>query len=152
MVEWIAPNLRLMGITYKKESFAARLKRLWESEPDYSLEKLAKIAAGKGHTLSAQAAHKWIHGKSVPTADKLRNIAKHYGVSREWLLFGDSPKNPTAMDIAHAADMLPEDDRRELARFAARLLDACKEVPMGTNHDQFVAALKALSATLRNPH
>jgi transcriptional regulator with XRE-family HTH domain len=152
MVDRFQPTVEAMGISYKKETFAARLKKLWEAEADHSLEKLGQIAAGKGKAVSPQGAHKWISGAAIPTADKLRNIAKHYGVTREWLLFGDAPRRPLAMDIAHAADLLPAEDLNELARFAARLLDACKEVPMGVSHDQFTSQLKTLSALLRKPH
>ncbi len=140
-----------MGIAYKKETFTARLKKLYEAEEGHKLEKLGQIA-GKGNPISPQGAQKWLTGKAVPTADKLKNIAGHYGVTREWLLFGDSPKRPLSMSIARAADLLPEQDAQELARFAARLLDTCKEVPQGYNHDQFTATLKALSADLRKPH
>jgi transcriptional regulator with XRE-family HTH domain len=153
MVDRFQPTVKPMGISYKKETFAARLKKLWEAETDHSLEKLGQIAAGKGKDpVSPQGAHKWIKGTSIPTADKLRNIAKYYGVTREWLLFGDSPRRPLAMDIAHAADLLSSEDLNELARYAARLLDACKEVPMGVDHDRFAAQLKVLSSLLRNPH
>jgi hypothetical protein len=140
----------LMGISYKKETFAARLKKLYEGEPDHSFAKLGKIAAGKGgKALSAQGAQKWVTGKAVPTPDKLRNIAKHYGVTREWLLFGDSPKRPTSMDIAAAADLLPEDDVNDLAKYALRLLEGCKPTSLGPEHDRFAASLAALSAVFR---
>lgn len=144
-------NISRMGNVFKKETFASRLTKLRDqdrSQPTY--EDIASFAAGKVVTpVSKQAVQKWFNGKSVPDPEALKNLAGHYGVTKEWLYFGDSPKNPISMDVARGVDLLPEDERREVAKDIFRRLDGVKDIKLGGEHDIFMGSLKTVADTLK---
>ncbi len=48
-----------------------------------------KHAGGAG--VSPQAAHKWLKGRVIPTADKIKTLAEWLGVSEHWLHYGPPP-------------------------------------------------------------
>lgn len=140
-----------MPNSYKKETFATRLEGLSGSGRHRTVyEELAKIAAGKGRkAVTKQAVARWIDGSATPDALSIENLAKHFSVSKEWLFFGDSAKHPISMDIAKAVDLIPENERLEVARDVARRLDNVQDIPLGTSHDSFTASLKILSEALK---
>jgi transcriptional regulator with XRE-family HTH domain len=45
----------------------------------------------KGDPVSAQTAHKWLTGRSIPTTDKLMTLADWLKVDMHWLHYGPSP-------------------------------------------------------------
>ena len=48
----------------------------------------------EGTPVTAQAVHKWITGKALPSQDKLRALALWLEVSPQWLRFGDPDTGP----------------------------------------------------------
>jgi transcriptional regulator with XRE-family HTH domain len=44
-----------------------------------------------GESVSAQTAHKWLTGRSIPTVDKLRTLAEWFKVDLHWLHYGPPP-------------------------------------------------------------
>ncbi|MYM81788.1 transcriptional regulator [Duganella sp. FT50W] len=44
-----------------------------------------------GDPVSAQTAHNWLAGRTIPTDDKLLILAKWLKVDQHWLHYGDSP-------------------------------------------------------------
>jgi transcriptional regulator with XRE-family HTH domain len=49
-----------------------------------------------GDGVSVQSAHKWLSGKSIPTADKLATLAHWLNVSPHWLHYGPPPDEAPA--------------------------------------------------------
>lgn len=45
----------------------------------------------RGSAVSAQTAHKWLTGRSIPTSDKLATLAQWLNVSEHWLHYGPPP-------------------------------------------------------------
>jgi transcriptional regulator with XRE-family HTH domain len=45
-----------------------------------------------GDGVSVQSAHKWLSGKSIPTADKLVTLARWLNVTEHWLHYGPPPE------------------------------------------------------------
>jgi transcriptional regulator with XRE-family HTH domain len=55
-----------------------------------------------GEPVSAQTAHKWLTGRTIPTRDKLGIIADWLGVDLHWLHYGPPPV--AHMPVASARD------------------------------------------------
>lgn len=140
-----------MRNSVKKESFACRLTTLKDhDERGITNEGIAKIAAGRRPPVSKQAVTKWFDGRSVPDPDSLANIARYFGVTKEWLYFGgSSPRRPASIDIAMGVDLLPEEDQREVAKDIARRLDGVEDIKLGGEHDSFVNGLRAAADALK---
>jgi transcriptional regulator with XRE-family HTH domain len=49
----------------------------------------------EGEAVSAQTAHNWIAGRTIPTNDKLVALAAWLRVDLHWLHYGDSPAKQT---------------------------------------------------------
>jgi transcriptional regulator with XRE-family HTH domain len=145
--------MRQMGNHYKKETFADRLRKLVEEDstrPTYP--DIAKIAAGKGRkAVTKQSVSRWMNGAAVPDPLSLDHLAYHYNVTKEWLFFGDAPRERTSIIVGLAMDLLPEEERREVAKDVARRMDATEPgtTPIGSPHDQFVEQVKKLSDALK---
>lgn len=77
-------------------SFHLRLQQKL-NEKGYKPADLARAAE-----VSAVAAGKWIHGESLPKAEKLKLIARFLGVSDDWLLTGKeaTPKLDNNIDLS----------------------------------------------------
>lgn len=43
--------------------------------------------------ITAQAAQKWLSGKSIPTSDKIETLAEWLNVSAHWLHYGPAPQS-----------------------------------------------------------
>lgn len=43
------------------------------------------------HPISPQTAHKWLSGRTIPTADKLQTLAEWLDVDLHWLHYGPPP-------------------------------------------------------------
>jgi transcriptional regulator with XRE-family HTH domain len=62
----------------------------------------------RGEPVSAQTAHKWLTGRSIPTIDKLQTLADWLKVDLHWLHYGPPPSGnaqstpkPLARDEAY---------------------------------------------------
>lgn len=140
-----------MPNSYKKETFADRLESLrGVGRTRATNDEIAAIAAGKTRkAVTKQAVSRWALGTAVPDSDAIANLARHWDVTKEWLFFGDSPRQPISIDVAKAIDLLPEHEHQEVARDVARRLDNVGEVPIGPSHDRFMTYLKAISTALK---
>lgn len=84
----------------EKQAFARRLRRALDFAPkrvkgatDLAVQFNLRHAASP---VSTQTAHKWLIGRTIPTADKIDVLSAWLGVSAHWLRFGspsgaDSP-------------------------------------------------------------
>lgn len=90
-------------------SFSSRLKSL-RSSHSISQATLAKILG-----VTQQAVGKWEVDKATPDYDTLRNVAKYFQVSVDFLLeLTDTPDASPAPPVASAPPIAPQD--RELLR------------------------------------
>lgn len=80
----------------EKAAFSKRLKLALRrsSEPVQGATELALRfnLRYEGDAVTAQTAHKWITGRSIPTNDKLATIAKWLNVDEHWLHYGPASK------------------------------------------------------------
>jgi transcriptional regulator with XRE-family HTH domain len=91
----IASHNSSMPTQTEKAAFSERLKFSMSRAP----EKLrgATDLANKfnlryqGDSVSAQTAHKWLTGRSIPTVDKLQVLAEWFKVDLHWLHYGPPP-------------------------------------------------------------
>ncbi|OWT55661.1 transcriptional regulator [Candidimonas nitroreducens] len=86
-----------------KQAFAARLRQALKRSPK-KIETAADLAVQfslrhSATAITTQSAHKWLTGKSRPTADKLKTLATWLNVSPTWLLYGtaDRPRAPAPL-------------------------------------------------------
>jgi len=127
-----------------KLAFAARLRQALKRSPK-KIETAADLAVQfslrhPGTAISTQSAHKWLTGRSRPTADKLKTLSTWLNVSPSWLLYGtaDRPKaairlqepvpiTPTAeeLQIIEKIRSLPE-SRRQLVQ---EIIEICQLDP-----------------------
>ena len=107
------------------ETFADRLAGL---KGDLSYHELARRMQAAGLNVTAQGLHKWIALNGGIGVDKLRDVARYFGVSAAWLYFGETNeasdmKDAPAHDdlsreahlVATAWSLLPERYRVPLA-------------------------------------
>ncbi len=78
----------------EKQEFATRLK-LALKRSRKKIETASELALQfnlrhPNQSISQQAAHKWLSGKSRPTRDKIETLAKWLDVPVEWLRYGVS--------------------------------------------------------------
>lgn len=76
----------------EKRAFAERLKQAL-TRSSKKIGTAAELAIQfnlrtTGEPVSAQAAHKWLTGKAMPTADKLETLANWLNVPLQWLRYG----------------------------------------------------------------
>lgn len=76
----------------EKLAFAARLKQALTRSPK-KIEAPSELALhfnlrNPSEPVSAQAAHKWLTGKAMPTADKMETLATWLNVPLQWLRYG----------------------------------------------------------------
>src|SRR5260221_9910898 len=90
-----------MPTAQEKAAFAQRLQ--------LALNRLPKPVKGptqlanqfnlrhRGDTpVSPQTAHKWLSGRTIPTADKIKTLAEWLHVNEHWLHYGPAPASPGA--------------------------------------------------------
>lgn len=84
----------------EKAAFSKRLKLALRrsSEPVQGATELALRfnLRYEGDAVTAQTAHKWMTGRSIPTNDKLATIAKWLNVDEHWLHYGPALKIESA--------------------------------------------------------
>jgi transcriptional regulator with XRE-family HTH domain len=72
----------------------------------------------QGEPVSAQTAHKWITGRSIPTVDKLVTLAEWFKVDLHWLHYGPPPSGvpqTTPKPLAHDEQYPASEETLELA-------------------------------------
>lgn len=82
-----------------------------------SKELVDLIALHGGDVVTPQAAHRWLHGQSIPRRRTLRALAEVLGVSSEWLL-GEEPGNPPVGQVRATVTLNPRDRMAMDAFFA----------------------------------
>jgi len=98
--------------------FAQRLRQLRESN-NHTLDSLAELLG-----VSKQQAWRWEQGKNDPSGKAVTNIAKHFGVTADWLLgLVDLPHQMLAEE-----ELSPAERRVLLAIRAGMTLEAIEEV------------------------
>jgi transcriptional regulator with XRE-family HTH domain len=110
-----------MPTPLEKADFSERLKFCMARSP----EKMrgATDLANKfnlryqGEPVSAQTAHKWLTGRSIPTVDKLETLSEWLKVDMHWLHYGPSPSNSQTppKPLAHDAEYPASEETLELA-------------------------------------
>ncbi len=91
-----------MPSAQEKAAFAQRLRLALNrsAKPIKGATDLARLfnlkhPASMG--VSVQTAHKWLTGRTLPTANKIETLAAWLGVSEHWLHYGPPPET----DLAH---------------------------------------------------
>ena len=86
-----------MPSAQEKSAFSARLwftlKR--SSAPIKGATDLARLFNLKhraGASISVQTAHKWLTGRAIPTAEKIKTFTEWLNVSEYWLHYGPPPE------------------------------------------------------------
>lgn len=91
----------------EKAAFSNRLKLALRrsSEPVQGATELALRfnLRYEGVAVTAQTAHKWMTGRSIPTNDKLATIAKWLDVDEHWLHYGPASKKASAISSGKTA-------------------------------------------------
>jgi transcriptional regulator with XRE-family HTH domain len=95
----------------EKQAFAARLQQALKRSPKKirTAHDLA-VQFSLRHpetSITTAAAHKWLTGRSRPTADKLQTLALWLNVTPTWLLYGDSPALKSATQEQNTASIVP---------------------------------------------
>jgi transcriptional regulator with XRE-family HTH domain len=89
-----------MTVAEEKEDFSKRLReamrkaRAQEGPTRFAREFNLRH---HGEPVTAQTARKWLHGKALPTQDKLRTLARWLEVSPEWLRYGEAERPHSAL-------------------------------------------------------
>ncbi|WP_137910655.1 transcriptional regulator [Ralstonia sp. 3PA37C10] len=89
----------------EKQAFAERLKQALTRSPK-KIDSAAELALQfnlrhPSEPVSAQAAHKWLTGRTMPTVDKMETLAGWLDVPLQWLRYGipesaDKPRKKKA--------------------------------------------------------
>jgi transcriptional regulator with XRE-family HTH domain len=84
-----------MPTNEEKAAFAQRLMQALRRSPD-PVNGATELALRfnlryDGDAVSAQTAHNWLAGRTIPTNDKLATLAVWLKVDEHWLHYGDSP-------------------------------------------------------------
>lgn len=113
-----------MPTSKEKAAFAKRLKDLLEPLKIRGGTKLAEQFNLRYHgerPVSAQTAHKWIKGTTIPKPDKLRTLAEWLNVNEHWLHYGPAPGSGTR-PLPRGEKYPPTPETIELASKIASLL------------------------------
>lgn len=98
-----------------KEEREAFSRRLAQAMRDAGLEARPSILARefnlryRGEPVSFQSASRWLHGRSIPTQDKLRPLAKLLGLEPHVLRFGASASAVAESPAAWRTGLKPQD-------------------------------------------
>jgi len=106
----------------EKQAFAIRLKQALKRSHK-KVETAAELALQfnlrhSGESVTAQAAQKWLTGKSRPTMDKIETLASWLSVSAQWLRYGIGEKTqapPLALRSREPELSLPALTQEEIA-------------------------------------
>jgi transcriptional regulator with XRE-family HTH domain len=117
-----------------KQAFSDRLNQVFDERGEPLRGRRIMLARVAG--VSGEAARKWLSGESIPAMEHAATIARHFNVSVQWLLTGQTdPKveagTLTDEEIAHIERLrcLPPSERARVFR----ALDAFVSPPL---HDR----------------
>ena len=100
----------------EQAAFGKRLREgLRQARMSESAKELADlVAAYGGEVVTPQAAHRWLHGQSIPRRQTLRALAELLDVPSEWLL----GEGPVKLQRAQGAHPLNPRDRMAMDTFS----------------------------------
>jgi transcriptional regulator with XRE-family HTH domain len=103
-----------------KQAFAARLRQALKRSPK-KIETAADLAVQfslrhPAAAVTTQSAHKWLTGKSRPTADKLKTLATWLDVSPTWLLYGEVDRPKGATKLQEPEPIVPTPDELQMIK------------------------------------
>lgn len=112
MLSGDVPQNAGMPTIVEKVAFSERLKLALRRSPEpvHGATELALRfnLRHNGHPVTAQTAHKWITGRTIPTNDKLTTIAKWLNVEEHWLHYGPPMKKASSPITEKAPKPTPE--------------------------------------------
>jgi transcriptional regulator with XRE-family HTH domain len=124
-----------------KQAFADRLAEL-KREKGYTVASFAGAIGPKG--LKINTVRDWLNARVLPRAEPLHAIAKHFGVTTDWLLGIDgAPKYPTQWraDGALAHDVAAYTAREALATIGTNDEEARELLPRLVNGETLLRRL-----------
>lgn len=118
---WVQHN-RCMPTHDEKVAFSRRLELALRRSPE-PVSGATELALRfnlryKGTAVSAQTAHKWLTGRTIPTKDKLATLAEWLKVDEHWLHYGPPPVKQEGKGkgkTGKAAGVEPSADALDLA-------------------------------------
>lgn len=109
----------------EKLAFAERLKQAL-TRSSKRIDTAAELALqfnlrNPSEPVSAQAAHKWLTGRTMPTVDKMETLANWLGVPLQWLRYGipESAGKPKKNAKANELGTLTADEAELIVRLRA---------------------------------
>ena len=129
-----------MPTAEEKAAFSERLKFALQRSPEKATggTQLAlhfNLRHRGEHPISPQTAHKWLTGRTIPTADKLETLASWLRVDLHWLHYGPPP-TPLARTTPKP---LPRDEKYPLTPESIEL--ASKIEALSPHHRYLVQEL-----------
>ena len=129
-----------MPTAEEKAAFSERLKFALLRSPEKAtggtqLALQFNLRHRGGQPVSPQTAHKWLTGRTIPTADKLETLASWLRVDVHWLHYGPSP-NASARTTPKP---LPRDEKYPLTDESIEL--ASKIEALSPHHRYLVQEL-----------
>lgn len=107
-----------MPTAAEKQAFSKRLVLALRRASPKALEGATQLANGLSEHyadgVSVQTAHKWLTGRTVPSADKTKVLAQWLNVNEHWLRYG--PAKATKAQPASVAASTPAPEVMRLAR------------------------------------
>ncbi len=127
-----------MASSSEKEAFAKRLREHLprDIKGGTALAREFNLRHQLGDPVSAQTAHKWYTGLTIPKPEKLLTLAEWLKVDVHYLHYGPSPTanpkkaarpkhkyppSPESIDLATKIESLPPKDRNFVEEFVERL-------------------------------
>lgn len=120
-----------MPSAQEKSAFSARLWFALKRSPTpvrgaTDLARFFNLQHRTGASISVQTTHKWLTGRAIPTAEKIKTLAEWLNVGEHWLHYGPPPEpkllekqeiktkllkyspTPETLSLAQKIETLPE--------------------------------------------
>ncbi len=115
----------------EREAFSRRLHQLLVrvGHPDAGPTELAREFNRRypGTPVTLHAARKWLQGEAIPAQARMRVLAHWFGVSTEWLRFGEGAPVAAVPEEPGADDLVRQNLDFQLAREVATLSPPLRE-------------------------